>query len=279
LVIGHRGSPRLAPENTLPSFEWALAAGADLVELDYRQSKDSVPMVIHDAELDRTTDARRRWGRRRIRVESKTASEIQCLDAGGWFKSGYEGTRVPLLSEALEWIGEKGVALIERKAGRPEDLLELLRSMGLINRVIVQSFDWEFLGAMHALAPEQALAALGPAQRLASGRKPIGIPGRLTRPWITQAINTRARIVVWNRRISKRAVRLAHERGLKVWVYTVDDARLARRLLKAGVDGIITNVPGSVRGLLSRFQDLSTERQSNPTGPRSELGEGQSGWR
>jgi len=77
LVIGHRGYAQFAPENTFPSFEMAVAAGADLVELDYRQSKDGVLMVIHDPELNRTTDARRRWRQRHNRVESRTALKIQ----------------------------------------------------------------------------------------------------------------------------------------------------------------------------------------------------------
>src|SRR5437764_14921949 len=85
LVIGHRGYCQFAPENTLPSFKLAMAAGADLVELDYYPSKDGKLVVIHDAELDRTTDATNRWRARKIKVETKTAAEIQSLDAGSWF--------------------------------------------------------------------------------------------------------------------------------------------------------------------------------------------------
>src|SRR2546423_4991809 len=85
LVIGHRGYCQFAPENTLPSFKLAIEAGADLIELDFRKSKDGVLIVIHDAELDRTTNARRRWRKRRIKVEMRTALEIQSLDAGSWF--------------------------------------------------------------------------------------------------------------------------------------------------------------------------------------------------
>src|SRR5438270_13634741 len=85
LVIGHRGYCAIAPENTLPSFKLALEAGADLIELDYQHSKDGVPIVIHDRLLDRTTDARKKWRRRRIKVSRTTAAEIQTLDAGTWF--------------------------------------------------------------------------------------------------------------------------------------------------------------------------------------------------
>jgi glycerophosphoryl diester phosphodiesterase len=62
LIIGQRGYPTMAPENTLPFFKLALLAGADFVELDYHLTKDGVPLVIHDETLDRTTDATNRWG-------------------------------------------------------------------------------------------------------------------------------------------------------------------------------------------------------------------------
>src|SRR6266498_1326272 len=80
LVIGHRGYCQFAPENTLPSFKLAMAAGADLVELDYHHAKDGKLIVIHDGELDRTTDATNRWPEKRIKVSTKTATEIQALD-------------------------------------------------------------------------------------------------------------------------------------------------------------------------------------------------------
>src|SRR6185436_15863255 len=85
LVIGHRGYCQFAPENTLPSFKMALAAGADLVELDYYHTKDGQLIVMHDADLDRTTDATNHWQQQHVSVHSKTAAEIQTLDAGSWF--------------------------------------------------------------------------------------------------------------------------------------------------------------------------------------------------
>ncbi|MBM3883824.1 MAG: hypothetical protein FJ387_29665 [Verrucomicrobia bacterium] len=98
--FGHRGYPVIAPENTLPSFRLALTAGADLVELDYHHSSDGVPVVLHDTDLDRTTDAPERWQARKVRVETRTAHDLQTLDAGRWSAPGYAGTRLPLLTEA-----------------------------------------------------------------------------------------------------------------------------------------------------------------------------------
>lgn len=241
LVIGHRGYCQFAPENTVPSFKLAMAAGADLVELDYRHSKDGKLVVIHDPELDRTTDARKRWRQRRIKVVSRTAAEIQTLDAGDWFHSEYAGTKIPLLNEALDTIQHGSVALIERKAGDAGAIVKLLHDKHLVNKVVVQSFDWEYLRAFHQQEPRQVLAALGPPTLLPGGRKPMRFQRDLSAKRLRQLQQSGARVAVWTRSISKRAVQRAHAHGLKVWVYTIDDPRLANRLLNHGVDGIITN--------------------------------------
>lgn len=241
LVIGHRGYCGVAPENTLPSFQLALEAGARAIELDYRHSKDGVPMVIHDPVLDRTTDARKRWRKRRIKVSQRAAAEIQTLDAGSWFNAKFAGAKVPRLDEALEFIcGGGAITVIERKSGDPATLATLLSTRNLINKVIVISFDWKFLREFHALEPTQILGALGPPTRLSNGRKPVhmrrGLGARLK-----DLAKTGARIAVWNRKVSNGGIRAAHKHGLKVWVYTVDDGCLAQRLLRRGVNAIITN--------------------------------------
>jgi glycerophosphoryl diester phosphodiesterase len=241
LVIGHRGYCQFAPENTLPSFKLAMAAGADMVELDYYHTKDGKLIVIHDKELDRTTDATNRWGGSHIKVESKTAAEIQSLDAGSWFDPKYAGTKVPLLTEALDTIQQGGVTLIERKGGDPATCVSLLRGRGLINQLIVQSFDWEYLRGFHEQEPEQVLGALGPPSLLPDGKKPTGIAKELNAKWLDELKKTGARVAVWNDKVSKEAVQLAHERGLKVWVYTINDPVAANKMLDMGVDGLITN--------------------------------------
>jgi len=241
LVIGHRGYCQFAPENTLPSFQLAMAAGADLVELDYWHTRDGQLLVIHDGELDRTTDATNRWGGKHIKVESKTAAEIQSLDGGSWFEAKFAGTKIPLLVEALDTIQKGSVTLIERKAGEPVACIKLLRDKDLVNKVVVQSFDWEYLRSFHEQEPEQMLGALGPPKILADGKKPFSISKELSAKWLDELQKSGAKVAVWDKGVSKEAVQLAHDRGLKVWVYTINDPDLANRLLDMGVDGIITN--------------------------------------
>jgi glycerophosphoryl diester phosphodiesterase len=242
LVIGHRGYCQFAPENTLPSFKMALAAGADLVELDYYHTKDGHLVVLHDPDLDRTTDARSRWGSKRIKIESKTADEIQTLDAGSWFDPKFKGTKVPLLREALDTIQAGGVTLIERKGGDAAACIKLLKEKNLINKVVVQSFDWAYLKDFNAQEPTQALGALGPPKTLADGSKPPAARSKeFSAAWLDDLQKCGAKAAVWNNKVSKQAVEIAHQRGLKVWVYTVNDPEAADRLLDMGVDGIITN--------------------------------------
>lgn len=153
ILCAHRGYSGIAPENTLPAFMAALEVGVDFVELDYHHSADGIGIVIHDETLDRTTDAQVRWGSPGIRVASRTAAELAQLDAGAWFGAPFAGTRLSTLAEALDVIDPGAMTLIERKAGDAATLVHLLGARNLIERVIVQSFDWHFLADCRQLAP------------------------------------------------------------------------------------------------------------------------------
>ena len=242
LVIAHRGYSQIAPENTVPAFKLAAEAGADLVELDYHHSKEGELVVIHDATLDRTTDATNRWGGKKIPVVSKTVAELQSLDAGRWFDPIYAGIKVPLLADVLDLVhAAGGVTLIERKEGDAAACVKMLHEKKLINQVIVQSFGWDYLKSMHELEPKQVLGALGPPKTLADGTKPTIKDKALSTAWLDLLELTGARVVVWNKEVTRESVALAHQRGLKVWVYTINDLEQASDLLDLGVDGIITN--------------------------------------
>ena len=240
LVIGHRGFSQIAPENTLPSFKLAKTAGADMVELDYYHSKDGELVVMHDGTLDRTTDAVAKWGGSKIPVGSKTLAELKALDAGKWFDPQFAGTTVPTLNEALDLIQDGNVTLIERKAGDAATCVKLLKSRALVNKVVVQSFDWSYLADFHALEPDQVLGALGPSGTR-DGKKLTDAEKVLSKEWIDQALKSGVRAVGWNNQVTKEAVDYAHSKGLKVWVYTINDQPEASRLMELGVDGIITN--------------------------------------
>ena len=240
LVIAHRGYCQIAPENSLPAFKLAKTAGADMVELDYYHTKDGQMIVIHDGTLDRTTDAVAKWGGSKIPVKSKTLEELKTLDAGKWFDPKFTGTALPSLTEALDVIQDGGVTLIERKEGDAAACVRLLQSRKEVNRVIVQAFDWKYLADFHALEPTQVLGALGPPSSR-DGKKLTKEEKALTPQFIDEAQKAGARAIGWNNQVAKSAVDYAHRKGLKVWIYTVNEAGEANALLDMGVDGIITN--------------------------------------
>ena len=233
LVIAHRGASAHAPENTLPAFEAAVHAGADLVELDYYHSADNVPIVFHDKELDRTTDAVRVLGRQKTSVESLTAGQLRELDAGSWFSPRFVGTRIATLDEALAAIQRQSTTLIERKAGDPRTLAEVLQRKQLIDRVVVQSFDWPFLEALHGLEPNLMLGALGDKE--------------LTDEKLARIRATGAGVIGWSEKDLRTAdVERVHQNGYRLWAYTVNQPDRAKALAAAGIDGIITDDPALI---------------------------------
>lgn len=245
LVIAHRGFKMAAPENTLPAFRLGLRAHADLVELDYYHSSDGIPVVIHDRTFDRTTNAVEMWGAEGTAIHSKTYQEMSELDAGSWFSSDYAGTRIPTLDESLDLIQPGAITLIERKAGDAQTIVELLEGKGISNDVIIQSFDWQYIADCHALAPHIPLGALGPPKSF-GGQKLTSEERFLNTAFLDAVEESGASVVGWNRQVTGEAVREAQDRGLKVWIYTINDLETALRLLEMGVDGIISDDPAMV---------------------------------
>ena len=245
LVIAHRGYSEVAPENSLPSFRRALASSSDLIELDYHHSRDGIPMVVHDETLDRTTNAKDLWGRSGLKVRDQTAAQLKKLSNGLWFTPPYPKSTLPTLSQALQVIQKRSATLIERKTGDAATCLKVLREGGWVNQVIVQAFDWDFLRDVRRLDSESIIGALGPLARR-HGRRVTKSEGALSVDWLDEIQQLGAQLAVWNSQVDAAAIRAAHRRGLKVWIYTINDLESAHRLLKAGVDGLITNNPALI---------------------------------
>ncbi|MEO0652883.1 MAG: glycerophosphodiester phosphodiesterase family protein, partial [Planctomycetota bacterium] len=156
-ILGHRGSPREAPENTLSSLRRALAHGLEGIEYDVRGSLEGEPLLIHDETVTRTTDAHGE-------VREKSLSELLQLDAGGWFHKRFAGEPVPLLEEALalesDGAGEAPLHMVELKErGLVERVHECVRELGLERRVRIASFHREVcLAARDAGLPAMLLA-------------------------------------------------------------------------------------------------------------------------
>ncbi|MFI9246490.1 glycerophosphodiester phosphodiesterase [Streptomyces sp. NPDC053086] len=214
LTIGHRGVMGVEPENTLRSFAAAQRAGLDLIELDLHLSKDGALVVMHDAEVDRTTDGSGP-------IAEKTLAELRTLDAG-------RGERVPVFEEVLEAVPTPLQAEIKDVAAA-RALAEVMRARDLTTRVEVSSFH------------DEAVAEIG---RLVPGVRTALIASRFGPEVVDRAVAVGAATVCLNiRRLTLEVVEHARASGLRIigWVVnTQDHLRLVRAL---ELDGATTDYP------------------------------------
>jgi len=223
LNIAHRGASGDFPENTLRSFDAAIAAGAAMCELDVQVTADGVLVVIHDDTLDRTTDGDGK-------VAAVRLAALQRLDAGRWRGPQFAGEHVPALREVFNLVNGKCALNVELKAGGiAADVCELIREQHAEESILVSSFDWQALAEVQRIASEIKIGLL--TDRRAGSAFEMATSMRAA------AVNPRHDLV--NREVCAEA----HRRGLKIYAWTVDDSAEMVRLIDAGVDGIMTNYP------------------------------------
>jgi glycerophosphoryl diester phosphodiesterase len=222
IVIAHRGDPVAARENTLPAFEAAVAGGADMVELDLRQTRDGEIVVLHDATLSRL------WADPR-RVAELDLSALRNLGAGR--------TRIPTLDDVLAHIA---IPLMVDFGGRDvaENAFDKVRAAGAVDRVLFVSGSIGALRALRALAPEARLGLTWTVPELPA-------------PALLDELGPE----YWNPAfalVTPQRVADLHRRGLKVSTWTVDTTRPMARVLDAGVDAVVTNRLRELRRYLAR---------------------------
>ncbi|BCW97000.1 MAG: glycerophosphodiester phosphodiesterase family protein [Fimbriimonadales bacterium] len=231
LIFAHRGASMHAPENTLSAFRLALEMGADGIELDITPSADGVPIVIHDPNLERTTDGKGD-------VRQLSAAEIQRYDAGARFGSQFAGERVPTLQQVFEAFGDRTRYNLDMKTFYPDDrpivrtVLALIEQYRLMPYVLISSFS---LDTLRWFTEESRRIRLGvlisqhtPHMMLEDGRR-----------WRVryEALHPNHTLV------DEAAMRRARQQRKKMVVWTVNDAARKRELTQLGVDAIITDDP------------------------------------
>ncbi|MQS13547.1 hypothetical protein F7Q99_15040 [Streptomyces kaniharaensis] len=239
MVIGHRGSPQNAPENTMASFETALRQGADWLETDVQTTRDGVPVLMHDATVDRTTNGKGAIG-------DLTAAQIAALRVT--IGPG-PAEPVPTLAQLLKRVaGSNATLLMEIKwQRRPEDVTRIARLAAASGaRIVLYSFSADHLRLAHAAAP--ALPVV-----LIQGSGLAENPGDLPLHGIALEASLAS------------ASRIAAERkaGREVYVWTLDDEESWQRMTARDADGLITDTPGPAR----RWVDANC-RTARPVGPR-----------
>jgi glycerophosphoryl diester phosphodiesterase len=241
LVFAHRGGAARGPENTLAACETALAFGADGVECDVHLSRDGIPVVIHDATLERTTNLTGP-------VAARTAAELAHADAAFHFKpeEGHplrgQGVGVPTLEELLLRFPDARVIVEAKHGGEPmaRALAGVIARTKAIDRVCVGSFHRGALDCLRALAPEIPTSGSEWEVRWTLYRSWMGWKRISICPHVAFQVPEHAGRL---RVVSPAFVRQAHYEGRVVQVWVVDRPADIRRLLDWGVDGIISDVP------------------------------------
>jgi glycerophosphoryl diester phosphodiesterase len=233
LVIGHRGAAGLAPENTLAAIQVAIDLGADAVEFDVQRTSDGELVIMHDNDVDRTTNGEGF-------VRNLTLVEIKSLDAGSWFSDDYTGEPVPTVRDVFDLVQDNDILLfIELKdpflyTGIESEIVDLIAEYGYENRVHILSFYHRSLEIIRDLNPDLILSGLWSESPSEDGDGFDVVNARytiLTRP--AEFIN------------------MYHVQGIEVIVWTVDDSEIMIRLIEAGIDGIITDYPDILLDILN----------------------------
>ncbi len=240
LVIGHRGDSAHAPENTLSAFRMAADKGADAVEFDVKLTADLRVIALHDQTVDRTTNGHGQ-------VSKMTFAELRNLHAGARFDGKFPGERIPTLDEIFEEVGTRLHMNVEltnyATPGDPlvEKVVEVVRRHNIQKQLFFSSFDARNLRQVHSLLPDV----------------PRGLLAReLWRGWKTRLYEwkeaTFEALNPFFMDTTRILVKRVHSSGKGVNVWTVNGEAEMKRLISIGVDGIITNDPALLLGLLSR---------------------------
>jgi glycerophosphoryl diester phosphodiesterase len=233
-IIAHRGASAHAPENTMAAFQRAVELGSPFIETDLHLTRDARFVAIHDKTLQRTTNGQGA-------VQDHTLADLHKLDAGLWFDRRFGGERIPTLEEVLAFGREHDVVFyLEIKYdaawGMHHALVAALQAADALARTIVISFDPQALRSVRELDASIMIGLLSERD-----------DGDL----VKTALETGARQICPRHDAMTRAlVDRAHEAGLHVVTWTVNELTDMRAAITAGVDGVITDVPDRLRALI-----------------------------
>jgi glycerophosphoryl diester phosphodiesterase len=249
LVIAHRGGAGLFPENTLYAFERATNLGVDVIELDVHSSSDGELVVIHDANVQRTTEG---VGM----VNQMTLSDLKALDAGYRFSTDEGKTfplrgkdiKVPMLREVFKTLPNMRFN-IEPKQTSPSiirPLCSLIHEYKMTERVVVGSFHQTVIDEFRRECPDVSTSASTTDVSKFLAMYKTGLSKAFSPTMQALQVPEYAGV-------SSEFVQAAHEGGLKVHVWTVNKTEDMKRLLEMGVDGIMTDYPDHLLTILNQL--------------------------
>lgn len=230
-IIAHRGFSAIAPENTLAAFSAAIQHGADSIEFDIQLSADGVPVVIHDATLDRTTGVAGN-------VTEKTVAELKTLDIGAWFSEKYAGEQILTLQEVLRAVKsiKKFIYLdvkrhCEWSDSKIEKFIQLMIDEGWENRCIISSFNEVFVDKVRSLCHTITLGY-------------IVADAQIYQTQLEKAVSAGNTVMISAYDIllnNPSLIQTSKERGIDIVAWTVDSPKDFKYLTELGITRIITN--------------------------------------
>ena len=220
-VLSHRvGKP--GPEGTITGAERAIAMGVDILEMDVRLTRDGHAVILHDAAVDRTTDGKGP-------VAGMTLAELKRLDAG-------TGERIPTVAEFLVAIRGRAKVTLELKVVAAADrVVEAIRQAGAFAWAVVRSQDLERLGALKKTEPRLLTGAMAPWPTSVARLAELGVAAYTPSS---------------NEKLTREDVAAFQAAGIAVWATLANKEEEWRRLAALGVDGIITDEPELLIGVL-----------------------------
>jgi glycerophosphoryl diester phosphodiesterase len=246
-IIAHRGAAGHAPENTLVAFERAVELGTGFIETDLHLTRDGQFIAIHDGTLDRTTNGKGT-------VHEFTLAEIRKVDAGLWYDRSYMGQRIPTLEEVLEFGRKHDVVFYlevkyEAAWGMHHALVAALQKSQSAARTIVISFDPKTIAAIRSLDASLMIGILVEDTKIDAVKAALDAGARQLCPKSTL--------------VTKKLVEQAHEAGLQVVTWTVNQVEEMQSVIATGVDGIMTDFPDRLRAVLEDLQE-QVSKSSHP---------------
>jgi glycerophosphoryl diester phosphodiesterase len=240
--VGHRGASALAPENTIAALELAVDLGCDMLEFDVLDLHDGTLVLAHSNDLREVSHgaARGRVRRRGLGRLREVAPDLPTLDEA--------------LAFCADRLPDTGLQIDLKRRGVERRVVDAIRRHGVLERSWVSTFDVASLRRVAELEPDLPRSYTLPRDRFKiSKRGPLAPVVRAALASIGASLPRRLPVLLARARASaatlhysvasKAAIDQAHELGAAVYVWTVNDPRLAERLVGDGVDGIITNDP------------------------------------
>lgn len=253
-IIAHRGASAYYPENTLPSFEGAIAMGADMVELDVQFTSDKEVVVFHDEKVSRCTDGRGK-------IADHTLAELKQLDAGGWFDKKFHNTRIPTLVEVLRVCKNKIAVNIEIKTeavgkmffgGIEEECLKIVEKNGMNGHVVFSSFDPRAIMHLKQIDDRVTVAVLFEKKHYGSK-----LPSDIIESVGADAFNCSGS------EFNQKWLANVKLNNIPVNIYTVNDTKNMKRFINMGVSGIFTNKPDILRRVVADIKQM--QKSENQT--------------